>query len=354
MKRSRERQGRVSPHASVAPIAAAPATNRVTPCHHSTHGGLQHTPSGPGVAAVRRRLQEWRGTTRSRRSSASCVQLTVLDEGSPNAFRARAYENALEAITSHRGDLGALSERELTGDRRHRPEHGEEDPRVLREGDDRQARGAAPQVPAGLRRAEPDSRRGPQDAGAAAERARCLEPRRAQGRARGPERARAARPRREGGGEAAARDRADGGSGAGGAPADLRRAADRAGARGRRSRPCPRWSAPGTAAACAGCARRSADVDIVAASSEPAAVREAFVKMPTVREVIGSGDTKTSVLTTTGLQVDLRVVRPDAVRRRLPVLHRLEGAQHQAAPARARARAAAERVRPEPTPTPAR
>jgi DNA polymerase (family 10) len=53
-----------------------------------------------------------------------------------------------------------------------------------------------------------------------------------------------------------------------------------------------------------------ADVDIVAASSEPAAVREAFVKMPTVREVIGSGDTKTSVLTTTGLQVDLRVVDP--------------------------------------------
>ena len=53
-----------------------------------------------------------------------------------------------------------------------------------------------------------------------------------------------------------------------------------------------------------------ADVDIVAASREPAAVREAFVKMPTVREVIGSGDTKTSVLTTTGLQVDLRVVDP--------------------------------------------
>jgi len=53
-----------------------------------------------------------------------------------------------------------------------------------------------------------------------------------------------------------------------------------------------------------------ADVDIVAASREPAAVREAFVKMPTVREVIGSGDTKTSVLTSTGLQVDLRIVEP--------------------------------------------
>src|SRR5215471_17739111 len=41
------------------------------------------------------------------------VQLTVLDECSPNAFRARAYENALEAIVGHSGDLRALSEREL-------------------------------------------------------------------------------------------------------------------------------------------------------------------------------------------------------------------------------------------------
>src|SRR5260370_6543853 len=42
------------------------------------------------------------------------AQLTVLDEGSPNAFRARAYENAVEAIASCRGDLMALSEKELT------------------------------------------------------------------------------------------------------------------------------------------------------------------------------------------------------------------------------------------------
>ena len=34
------------------------------------------------------------------------------------------------------------------------------------------------------------------------------------------------------------------------------------------------------------------------------------MKMPTVREVIGSGETKTSVLTATGLQVDLRIVEP--------------------------------------------
>src|SRR4249920_680191 len=42
------------------------------------------------------------------------AHLTVLDEGSPNAFRVRAYENAVEAIATYRGDLQALSERELT------------------------------------------------------------------------------------------------------------------------------------------------------------------------------------------------------------------------------------------------
>jgi DNA polymerase (family 10) len=53
-----------------------------------------------------------------------------------------------------------------------------------------------------------------------------------------------------------------------------------------------------------------ADVDIVVASRDPAAAREAFLKLPAVREVMGSGDTKTSVLTATGLQVDLRIVEP--------------------------------------------
>jgi DNA polymerase (family X) len=41
-------------------------------------------------------------------------QLATLDEGSANSFRARAYENAVEAIASYAGDLGGLSERELT------------------------------------------------------------------------------------------------------------------------------------------------------------------------------------------------------------------------------------------------
>ena len=42
------------------------------------------------------------------------AQLAALDEGSSMSFRARAYENAVEAIASYPGDLSALTERELT------------------------------------------------------------------------------------------------------------------------------------------------------------------------------------------------------------------------------------------------
>jgi DNA polymerase (family 10) len=50
------------------------------------------------------------------------------------------------------------------------------------------------------------------------------------------------------------------------------------------------------------------DVDILAVSDEPVRVIEAFGKLPQVDQVLGAGDTKTSVLLGNGLQVDLRVV----------------------------------------------
>ncbi len=50
------------------------------------------------------------------------------------------------------------------------------------------------------------------------------------------------------------------------------------------------------------------DIDILVAADDPAPVMRAFVAQPAVREILGSGDTKTSVLTDSGLQVDLRVV----------------------------------------------
>jgi DNA polymerase (family 10) len=56
------------------------------------------------------------------------------------------------------------------------------------------------------------------------------------------------------------------------------------------------------------------DVDILAAvpgEGEPGALMEAFKAQPDVADVIGSGDTKTSIRTTAGLQVDLRVVPLD-------------------------------------------
>ena len=53
-----------------------------------------------------------------------------------------------------------------------------------------------------------------------------------------------------------------------------------------------------------------ADIDIVAASNRPAQVMAEFVELPIVGEVIGQGETKTSVLTASGLQIDLRVVKP--------------------------------------------
>ncbi len=53
------------------------------------------------------------------------------------------------------------------------------------------------------------------------------------------------------------------------------------------------------------------DIDLVAASTEPRVVMDYFIDMPVVAEVISSGKTKTSVLLSTGNQVDLRVVKPE-------------------------------------------
>jgi DNA polymerase (family 10) len=50
------------------------------------------------------------------------------------------------------------------------------------------------------------------------------------------------------------------------------------------------------------------DLDLLVASEDPAAVMDAFTRVGMVERVIAKGDTKSSVLTRKGLQVDLRVV----------------------------------------------
>ncbi|MDF1543141.1 MAG: DNA polymerase/3'-5' exonuclease PolX [Anaerosomatales bacterium] len=53
------------------------------------------------------------------------------------------------------------------------------------------------------------------------------------------------------------------------------------------------------------------DIDIITASEDGPAVMDAVRELPAVARVLGSGETKTSVLTTSGLQVDVRVVAPE-------------------------------------------
>ncbi|MEE8407220.1 MAG: DNA polymerase/3'-5' exonuclease PolX [Acidimicrobiia bacterium] len=53
------------------------------------------------------------------------------------------------------------------------------------------------------------------------------------------------------------------------------------------------------------------DVDIVVATKKPSLVGDAVLAYPEVTEVVGAGETKISFLTREGLQVDIRTVRPD-------------------------------------------
>ncbi|HYV01756.1 MAG TPA: helix-hairpin-helix domain-containing protein, partial [Actinomycetota bacterium] len=52
------------------------------------------------------------------------------------------------------------------------------------------------------------------------------------------------------------------------------------------------------------------DIDILVASDRPEPVMEAFANLSDVERVVARGETKTSIRTTKGLQVDLRVVPP--------------------------------------------
>jgi DNA polymerase (family 10) len=55
------------------------------------------------------------------------------------------------------------------------------------------------------------------------------------------------------------------------------------------------------------------DIDIVVATSDPVSVHQTVLSFPEVADVVGTGETKTSFLTREGLQVDVRTVKPDQV-----------------------------------------
>jgi DNA polymerase (family 10) len=52
------------------------------------------------------------------------------------------------------------------------------------------------------------------------------------------------------------------------------------------------------------------DIDIVVAATDPEPVMKAVASHPAATEVVGAGETKASILTRTGMQVDVRVVAP--------------------------------------------
>lgn len=53
------------------------------------------------------------------------------------------------------------------------------------------------------------------------------------------------------------------------------------------------------------------DIDILATGADPGEIIDYFIGLPEVARVLAKGDTKASVLATNGLQLDLRVVRPE-------------------------------------------
>jgi DNA polymerase (family 10) len=53
------------------------------------------------------------------------------------------------------------------------------------------------------------------------------------------------------------------------------------------------------------------DIDVLVSSRDPAAVMDAVCRLPMTTRILGTGGTKTSVLTTSGRQADVRVVAPE-------------------------------------------
>lgn len=64
------------------------------------------------------------------------------------------------------------------------------------------------------------------------------------------------------------------------------------------------------------------DIDLMGTARDPCEVMDAFVELPTVQEVLGHGEKKSSVVVAPGLQVDLRIAEPDSFWRHDPVFHR--------------------------------
>ncbi len=237
------------------------------------------------------------------------TELTILEEGAPNSFRARAYEKAMQVVASHRGDLGALSEKQLTALDGIGPSTARKIREFYQSGTIAKLEELRKKYPPEFVELGKIPGLGP----------KTLLRLRSELGVRNLQDLRAALENQKLRGVAGLGEKLE---------QKLLAATARMGEAGQEQRrpiaeamPIARElvqaleALPGVErAAYCGSLRRLretvADVDIVVAAREAAPVREAFLTMPWVRSVIGSGDTKTSVLTAIGLQVDLRIVEP--------------------------------------------
>ncbi len=83
------------------------------------------------------------------------------------------------------------------------------------------------------------------------------------------------------------------------------------------------------------CRETIGDIDILAATDDPVAVRDAFLATDGIQEVESKGDTKTRILSEEGVGVDLRVVTPEQF---APALHHFTGSREHNTRIRQRAR----------------
>ena len=237
------------------------------------------------------------------------AELSVLDEGSPNAFRVRAYEKAVETVASYKGDLATLSEKQLVAIDGIGPSTAKKIREFFSGGTIAKLEELREKYPPNFVALGKVPGLGP----------KTLLRLRSELGVRNLEDLRAALEGQKVRGVHGLGERVE---------QKLLTALGRMGATGKDQRRPIAEAMPVAQelvqaletlggverAQYCGSLRRLretvADVDIVVASHEPSSVAEAFVKLPMVREVIGSGETKTSVLTVTGLQVDLRIVDP--------------------------------------------
>ena len=69
-------------------------------------------------------------------------------------------------------------------------------------------------------------------------------------------------------------------------------------------------------------------MDIIATSEDPEKIISEFCLQPDIDRILGKGPTKCSIVLTSGVQVDLRVVDKDQVLGSPCVFHRFQNPQH--------------------------